>query len=65
MSEPYARLASKIEDAIDAVHYAKKVRDEECIEQFGDLDLILAELRSLHERASNTRFKAVGPGDRL
>ena len=52
MSEPYTRLASKLEDAINAVHYAKTVRDEEGIEDFKDLDLILAELRGLHERCA-------------
>lgn len=53
----YERLAAKLEDAIIAVNYANKVRLEERIEEFGDLNLILAELRSLHERARTTRFK--------
>jgi hypothetical protein len=55
ISDSYSRLANKLEDAIDAVNYARLIRDGEDIEDFRDLDLILAELRSMYERASTTR----------
>jgi hypothetical protein len=57
MADGYYELAARLEDAIDQVTRAKNVRDRENIEQFGDLDLILAELRQMHRRASTTRFK--------
>lgn len=59
-SDPYQRLASKLEDAIDCVEAAKEIRDDENIEQFGDLTLIATELRQLYQRASTTRFKVPG-----
>jgi len=57
MSDPHETLANKLADAIDAVERANRIRLTYDIEDFGDLNLIIAELRSMHERARTTRFK--------
>ena len=54
MSPRYQRLAARIGDAVLAVAGARSVRDEDRIEDFGDLDLILAELKGLLQRCETT-----------
>ena len=52
----YERLATAIGEAVHEVERAIAIRDAENIEEFGDLALILAELKNLRERANTTRF---------